>query len=88
MTTVRHDEGVGTVDAELLTSDLGALREALAGHLFPSQQDDLMAACLGGHLPARVCGRLSVLQRTHVYRSLDEVLDDVRSAITAGADPA
>lgn len=60
-----------------LEQDLDDLRAALAGHPFPTRQDDLMAACLGRQAPVRLCSRLSTLSHATVYASLAEVLDDV-----------
>jgi hypothetical protein len=58
-----------------LRRDLDDLRTALHDQRFPAQQDDLIAACLGAHVPVRLCSRLAALPRTDVYHSLDEVLD-------------
>lgn len=81
MTTVQDRRGTdGDHGDAALDADLADLRRVLADHPFPTQQDDLIAACLGRHEPARLCCRLSKLARTRTYGSLDEVLADVRAA--------
>ncbi len=83
MTVVEpHEFRGGEIDAEL-ARELGELREALAGHRFPTRQDDLIASCLGRSLPARLCRRLSTLSHTTVYTSVDEVLAVVAQGETA-----
>lgn len=75
--TMVEPGGVQVRTQPSLERDLADLRTALAGHRFPAQQDDLIAACLGRHEPARLYCRLAGLPRTAVYDSLDEVLDAV-----------
>lgn len=84
MTTVHVAEGAtGAGDDPLLAAHLAELRTALADHPFPTHQDDLIASCLALGTPARVCCRLSLLDRTHEYTSLDEV----HAAIVAACPP-
>ncbi len=84
MTTTRADDkDARTVADPTLETDLAELREALVGQPFPAQQDDLIAACLVLGLPARLCCRLSRLDRTHTFATLDEVC----AAVTTGGPP-
>lgn len=78
MTTVHAGEQtVHEPGDPALATDLALLREVLAEHPFPTRQDDLIAACLVRHQPARLCRRLAGLDRTHDYTSLDEVCAEV-----------
>ncbi len=81
MTTVHSGgqtaHGPDDPDDPALAADLADLRGVLADHPFPARQDDLIAACLVAGAPARLCCRLSRLDRTHGYASLDEVCADV-----------
>lgn len=78
MTTVHAGEQTAhEPDDPALSADLALLRDVLADHPFPTRQDDLIAACLVRNQPARLCCRLSRLDRTHDYASLDEVCADV-----------
>lgn len=77
------DTPLGTGDAEadpVLAADLDDLRRALGDHPFPATQDDLIAALLSRHEPARLACRLSVLSREHSYAALEDVLADVAAA--------
>ncbi|GGL45191.1 DUF2795 domain-containing protein [Phycicoccus endophyticus] len=70
--------GAGGADPEAtLAADLAGLRVALAEHPFPTRQDDLIAACIGRGVPARLCCRLSRLTRTREYASMAEVCADI-----------
>ncbi|MBD3782567.1 MAG: hypothetical protein IE926_06350 [Micrococcales bacterium] len=82
MTTVHASEqvGPGSEDDPTLAADLAELRLALVAHPFPTRQDDLIAACLVLGVPARVCCRLSRLERTQELASLDEVCAAVAAA--------
>jgi hypothetical protein len=82
MTMVEPDAVTGAIVDDALAGDVEELRRALAGHPFPAQQDDLIAALLGRHEPARLSCRLSTLSRTAVYASLDDVLAAVEAAAT------
>ena len=62
-----------------LEDDLATLRDVLATHPFPAQQDDLLAALIARHEPVRLAWRLSTLSRTRTYLSLDDLCADLRA---------
>ena len=62
---------------EPLHADLADLRQALAHHRFPTDQDHLIAACIARHAPSRMLWRLAALNRTRAYHSLDQVCSEV-----------
>lgn len=76
------DLAVGALDPTL-EAELVELGVALAGHPFPTHQDDLLAALVAARLPARLACRLARLSRTRTYGSFDEVAADLRAG-TAG----
>lgn len=69
----------GALDGEL-ERDLDKLRQVIEHHAFPTQKDDLMAACLARGEPVRLCTRLSNLSRTEVYSSVEQVLAEVAAS--------
>jgi hypothetical protein len=87
--TQTSDRPATSSDADLrddlragLEADLTALRGALAGHPFPTHQDDLLAHLVGRREPVRLAGRVASLSRTRSYASVDEVCDEVRRRAT------
>ena len=63
--------------ASELDSDLADLRAVLARHSFPTRQDDVLSLLVARHEPARLLWRAAALSRTRVYRSVDEVCDEI-----------
>ncbi len=67
--------------------DIIDLRQALASHPFPTDQDHLIARCVARRSPVRLMWRLSCLSRTRSYASLDEVCVEICRCAGLANDP-
>ena len=67
--------------------DVEDLRAALARLPFPALQDEVIAALVNRRAPSRLLWRAGSLSRTRLYRSLDEVLDEISSPRGHGSPP-
>ncbi len=70
-----------------LDRDLARLREVLARHHFPTRQDDVLALLVSRHEPSRLLWRAAALDRAQVYRSADEVCDEIARSTDVGMPP-
>jgi hypothetical protein len=77
------DEGVHTG----LDGDLADLRAVLAGHPFPTSQDDILALLVARHEPSRLLWRAAALSRARDYLSADEVCEEITLASGPGMPP-